>query len=334
MQTRIEWVDIYKGFLIFLVVLGHAFQGIAADHTIVTNVDYNYILYFKYLIYSFHMPAFFIAGGFFAYNLFAKLNIEYFLHRFRRLMQPYFVWGFITALFMQIASRFTNNGLGLKNFIYSPIKPFSVFWFLYVYFLIFIVQSILTVIFKEKSNKVFFILAIFLFLINPLIPKIWVFKSIATYMIYYALGLFTLTFVTKYQNFFSKVMTLILWIVIFLILFEIYFIYVQKNNLQIVYYLNFLTAIAGSILFINLSIIVSNWHNWFSNMNDSFGKYSMQIYVIHLLPLACTRIFLLRIVHLNNLWLVSGIITIISLIFCGLIIKISKNLHLTKILFG
>lgn len=108
----------------------------------------------------------------------------------------------------------------------------------------------------------------------------------------------------------------------------------KQNNSGVVYYLNFITAIIGSVLFINLSMIVSNWHNWFSKMNDYFGKYSMQIYVVHLLPLACARILFLRILHFSNLWVVSIAITIVSMLTCIMVIEISKKLYLQKVLFG
>ena len=78
-NKRIEWIDVYKGMLIFLVVLGHAFQGIAhafqgiaSDHTMTNYPGYTSILHSIWIIYSFHMPAFFLAGGFFAYCLFTR----------------------------------------------------------------------------------------------------------------------------------------------------------------------------------------------------------------------------------------------------------------------
>lgn len=148
------------------------------------------------------------------------------------------------------------------------------------------------------------------------------------------MGLFTLNFVSRYHKIFSKYWTIVLWLVVFLIAFGFYFVYMKQNNSGVVYYLNFITAIIGSVLFINLSMIVSNWHNWFSKMNDYFGKYSMQIYVVHLLPLACARILFLRILHFSNLWVVSIAITIVSMLTCIMVIEISKKLYLQKVLFG
>ena len=48
MNTRNRSIDAIKGILIFLVVIGHVLPG---------SLDENVI---RYVIYSFHMPAFFI----------------------------------------------------------------------------------------------------------------------------------------------------------------------------------------------------------------------------------------------------------------------------------
>ena len=69
---RIRWVDVFKGILILLVIFGHAVQGVAADATLATNVQHDSIKLAKDFVYGFHMPAFFVASGFFACGLYAK----------------------------------------------------------------------------------------------------------------------------------------------------------------------------------------------------------------------------------------------------------------------
>lgn len=57
---RLVWVDSLKGWLITLVVLGHAIQntlGAACESNHLWNI-----------IYSFHMPAFMAISGFVAYR--------------------------------------------------------------------------------------------------------------------------------------------------------------------------------------------------------------------------------------------------------------------------
>ena len=77
-MTKVNWVDSLKGFAIILVVLGH----IASP--------------FSRLIYSFHMPLFFIASGFFL-NPTNELKSEL-IKSFKRLFNPFFIYlalGFI-----------------------------------------------------------------------------------------------------------------------------------------------------------------------------------------------------------------------------------------------
>lgn len=75
---------------------------------------------------------------------------------------------------MQIASNYTNNGLGIKAFLLSPIVPFSQYWFLYV---------------------LFFILSIILYLLNSLIQQIWIFKGLCNFMIFFLIGSYIVNFI-------------------------------------------------------------------------------------------------------------------------------------------
>lgn len=59
-KKRLVWADSLKGWLIILVVLGHAIQntlGVECDNDHLWNI-----------IYSFHMPAFMAISGFLAYR--------------------------------------------------------------------------------------------------------------------------------------------------------------------------------------------------------------------------------------------------------------------------
>ena len=117
-NERIEYVDIAKAVAIFLVVLGH---------TVTSNSDA------KIIIYSFHMPLFFILAGFFLNdNNFNYSGIAVFINtKIKRLLVPYLIWG---VIWMR---------LGVKNFAlllygsYSSIieaGSLSSLWFIPVLF--------------------------------------------------------------------------------------------------------------------------------------------------------------------------------------------------------
>lgn len=71
-KKRLIWIDSLKGWLMILVVLGHAIQSSLGD-TCFQNHLWN-------LIYSFHMPAFMAISGWFAFSNTSKtINVGIFV---------------------------------------------------------------------------------------------------------------------------------------------------------------------------------------------------------------------------------------------------------------
>lgn len=60
LNPRLFWADSLKGWLMLLVILGHAIQ------TVIPEACYQNHIW--NLIYSFHMPAFMAVSGYFAYR--------------------------------------------------------------------------------------------------------------------------------------------------------------------------------------------------------------------------------------------------------------------------
>lgn len=83
MKKRITWVDITKGFLMILVVIGH-YPG---------ELEFPLAKY----IYWFHMPAFFILSGLFFKPVLEKKDIKLTVYkRFMQLIFPYLF--FLTSI--------------------------------------------------------------------------------------------------------------------------------------------------------------------------------------------------------------------------------------------
>ena len=87
-----EWVDRWKGILIFLVVLGHVVGG--AYHMTNETVQPSLRLIYK-IIYLFHMPAFFFVAGFTFKT--SQGGGQYMTNKVRRLVVPYLVFGAISV---------------------------------------------------------------------------------------------------------------------------------------------------------------------------------------------------------------------------------------------
>ena len=140
-MKRIDWIDYAKGLGIILMVIGH-YQYL--------NSDIN-----KW-IFSFHMPLFFLISGF----LTSSKNIEYgkyIIKRFKQLFIPFFLFGFITYLLSFIVGKsypiqefilniFNNRGAGM--------------WFLHTLFLVNILYLFLYKLRKIKKIIIWIILII------------------------------------------------------------------------------------------------------------------------------------------------------------------------------
>lgn len=119
--TRIDYLDIAKGILIILVIIGHGPE---------TRIHH--------IIYWFHIPAFFFISGMFVNG--KKYDANKLIMRTRRLLQPYFSFGILICLVMWFLNwRYTRTidtermFTDLGNLVRggrSLSGVFGVFWFI------------------------------------------------------------------------------------------------------------------------------------------------------------------------------------------------------------
>ena len=83
MEDRIDWIDVAKGIAIILVVAGHV----------------GYPTMGKAVIYSFHMPLFFMASGFVLFRHPEHSIKELFIRLIRGIIVPYVCFNIATILF-------------------------------------------------------------------------------------------------------------------------------------------------------------------------------------------------------------------------------------------
>ena len=90
---RIKWIDCWRGLLITLVVMGH----VVGEEFHYTHDGAQTLMDVWYkIIYSFHMPAFFMLAGI-VWSDKGDDIIHYVVGKFKRLMVPYFFWGIVSA---------------------------------------------------------------------------------------------------------------------------------------------------------------------------------------------------------------------------------------------
>jgi fucose 4-O-acetylase-like acetyltransferase len=135
-------VDIAKGIAIILVVYGHCLRGLI-DRDLIPRT--SWLLSTDYIIYTFHMPLFFMLSGLFFKSSAEKSGSQFWLGRIKTIAYPYFFWSVVQGS-VQIAlsgSAAVHNNMEdgrLFSILWAPISPF---WFLYSLFFCNLLASVL-----------------------------------------------------------------------------------------------------------------------------------------------------------------------------------------------
>ncbi|MCM1511446.1 MAG: acyltransferase family protein [Clostridium sp.] len=177
-KQRFIWADSLKGWLMLLVILGHAIQS-----TLGANCGSNHVWN---LIYSFHMPAFMAISGWLTFRERGGHNGIYYSCKRRntQLLLPYFVWTVISFL---CKGEYTLRFLGD-----SLLYPDRSFWFLWVLFWICIIFNLAQLAaFKLGTNEMWFVIGTCLILFGVMVVmeiRILGFQFLAYYFLFYTFG--------------------------------------------------------------------------------------------------------------------------------------------------
>ena len=329
---RSRWVDVFKGILILLVVFGHAVQGIAADTTLAASVQHDSIKLAKDFVYSFHMPAFFVASGFFAGGLYARDMRKQLAKRVRRLVVPYFVWGLITACAMQIMSSHTNAHQGLIDFLYSPITPFSQLWYLYVLFFISLLHMGLSVAFRTHADRVLLGVGVVLYCAQSVVPNVWILHHFCQYTMFYAAGMLAFHAMNEHVEDARR-----WWVTAAGVLVLVAGFVLLRDKLEVEalpwVLCSALVAFAGTFAVYCVGV-------WERGANARVwrglawcGQESLALYVSHLLVVQGIRSALVRLAGVTSLWLVALVATVVGTAICCGGIALVKRTPLYRVLF-
>ncbi len=276
LSGRFLWADSLKGFLIICVIVGHAIWYFQHD-----SYDHNHLFN---LIYSFHMPCFMAVSGWLEFRPGDLLNCfdpHRYLRRCRQLLIPYFLWSLLQAFLLR------------GNFANMILNPDGYFWFLWSLFFIYVIFQLgRTVAYLCKKNEDMILLLICLslmFIMVILNFRLFAFQFIAYYFIFYLFGyIFHKYNIQNLINRFSLVMMFVLWL--FLAWFwtmhglpewmpKIQMI--PNKILQFMY-----RGITALLAIVILLTILPTYFNRSSKTNDficNMGRYSLGLYVVHLL---------------------------------------------------
>lgn len=282
-KARNPYVDAVRGFAILLVVLGHAIQY--------TTHGYDDIFLFR-AIYSFHMPLFMFISGFVLLRGVQKDPFPIFLKKKSlHLLVPFFSWYFLFHYLLRGGFRTT----GLKEYaIRLAQSPESGLWFLWVLFLCSLLLFATIRLHPRRAVLNILIATLLVFAIKHLTEiSVFGFERVLWYLPFVFAGYLANAYEAQLRRFRWPLIAVALLIYP---LFVGYWRGLDPPNIMAVLqafhhgqdliilgyrYLTAFSGIALSFLFVGAlqKAVVFSWLVW-------FGKYTIDIYAIHLLFLS------------------------------------------------
>jgi fucose 4-O-acetylase-like acetyltransferase len=321
-NNRIKWIDACKGFTIILVVMGHVADGYLNAGLF---LPYKSILtYSRCLVYSFHMPLFFVLSGITFYIAYVEKNRKNkFIYQIVNLIWIYFIFSIIQWCFQKLFNGSVNNSYSLYDLILIPIKPIALYWYLYVLIFLYMIS------YKIVGNKIRNITIFLITICVSLFAAFYKFNNtgfplrlILYFFAFFWMGIIIISNLDVCKN--RCIVTISLMITI------ISFVVTIMEGKVIGYWGNciFPLAICFICVYVFFNIKIFNQEN----ILILFGKYSLEIYLFHSYITAGNRIFLFKI------GIESFAINVLINFFMAisipiLISKIMKKLNIHKYIF-
>lgn len=259
--VHISWVDTAKGIGVIMVIIGHLWYS--SNIPIINTI-----------IYSFHVPMFFILSGYVYKHNDNQTNIEFIKKKAIRLLFPSFLFILLVMplhIFMSIKNNNFNLWYILSDMFFLRGKVISglAYWFFIVTFEVMVVERLLSV--AKKNIKAKFLIAFLSFFIEYVLYHFDI--SINLFGINKAIiafGFFTLgnalydVSVTKvflynkignYKNLFFLV-CFVVWLTAGVLFNGKVSMYAMELNK---YWLFIISAISGSLLFFKICTIIDKY---------------------------------------------------------------------------
>ena len=142
-KSRLLWADVARGIGIILVVYAHAIRGLVQHQ----GAAPGWALWQDRVIYTFHMPLFFVLAGLFLWPSLERGRKAFLKDRSLTVLYPYFLWSLAIGVLQMIARPYVNSPVSPADLVAIPWWPIEQFWFLYA---LFTLQIIALLIFPRR----------------------------------------------------------------------------------------------------------------------------------------------------------------------------------------
>ncbi|MFZ4551245.1 MAG: acyltransferase family protein [Aquabacterium sp.] len=306
-QQRTDWVDVAKGVGIIAVVIGHAIGGMI-DAGITGKVSLWATAY--HLIYTVHMPMFFIISGLFISKRVSGGALIFAKNSTIRLARPYVIWFAISMVAINFAGNTANTPYQVTWQDYLSIlwKPGAHFWYIYALMVLNIVSAI---ILPRYGSAVLLGLSLAAFSLTAELQIPAAFWGATHFGFYYALGVLygeqsnqpkTTRSLHRSERWMLAVALSFLWCWGASDM--------LKNNISRWTFSSTDVSLCGAVATLMWCMFVKGQlQRWLS----SLGQQSLAIYMMHVLFVAGARITLAQKMHVQDPILIFCVITCLGI---------------------
>ncbi len=302
-NNRQSWIDYDRGISIILVTYRHAFEMMV--NTGLKFNAYPLLEYMNVFLFGFRMPLFFITSGIFVSSTLEKKGFKsYNCSRFKTILYPMFIWGFLQISLQVAFAEHTNFSHKAFDFIWLIVDPRRTgqFWYLHTLFFVGMLYAFLKIKFKLNTGRqvgIGLLMYVSLAIIRQ--QKIYLGFAMDTlqYYVFFALGdLISGTIRNQeYKNIFSSLLLLMVLFPLFcLVQYNFATINIQHQSNYFIEHqmpLFFMAiALVGCAISINIAFILGKFN--LMEFLRIVGYHSIHIYCMQIILMAALRTMLLR----------------------------------------
>ena len=313
-------VDRLKGYACFLVLLGHVIMGIR-----IAGIDIPEFFWgMEKFIWSFHVALFLFLSGV-VYKMTGEWKgkqskWKFILYKLYTLGIPYIVFSVVYILINSLVGE-SNTGFAVSDILYIWKTPVAQYWFLYALFFLFCIWTAFSGVLKNWQ------ITLIVVLIGYLAPLFGIPLGSLDVVFYSALAFGIGTFV-DFKSL-AKHPDWTKWLVVLMhIVTGVMLVFLNKIEAPFIKEMMILFGIYSSIMFISMLQCCKP----VARFLDFVNKYSFQIYLLHTIFTAGTRIILLRL-NITQWWIHILLGTAIGLAFSVLAAVISKKVEFLNFFF-
>ncbi|WP_454850752.1 acyltransferase family protein [Rhizobium binxianense] len=322
-SPRSTAVDLSKGIAILLVVYGHCLRGLTASGMLPTD---SFLQITDYVIYTFHMPLFFFVSGLFFKGSFDRDSKRFWQVRLTSIVYPYFLWSVVYCLIQPVMSGsgiVNNNEMNLERLLTILWAPISPFWFLYALFF----ATVFSVMLISINPLLQFSLALTSFILAMMLTRYASIQDVSYGFLYFSFGiLFRRWGVLKIIT--PRFVTFIL----------LFFMFISTAVAS--FYLNIperwpiFSAVLGIFMTIYVSLLIEMYYSksTFARIMIFLGRFSMGIFVMHILVLGLVRAVWVKLFHFDAIYLLLVVGTVAGVIVPAILTYMFSHWGLGQVL--